>query len=391
MSNLRITDIKTYIVPTVPASEVTYNWSGTKQFLLVKIETDKGVSGWGECYTLADRERSTAMHIEEMKAYLEGSDPCMISRFRNWGYNLFGERRPGIDLFCAFSGIEIAMFDILGKSLGVPVCTLLGGPVIKKLPAYANLGPDGVKTPREEVAMAKELAGRYGYRAFKLYPFANDETEDEMIERIAYFREGLGPDYQIMIDVWRNVDARLALSVAKKIEKYDICWYEEPIGPDDLDVLLELKMKTSLPLVAGEAMYGKRWYNEVCKRNCVDFVNPDVAVVGGIAEMCDIAAIAEANYIKVGPHNCNSSTVALNATVHAACTMPNLSSVETFPWHEEIGDKMAFNQIKVKDGYLELPEGPGLGIEMNEEFLTSLDYSPRPPKTWKLFNDQQHL
>jgi len=388
MSDLRITDIKTYIVPTVPASEVTYNWSGTKQFLLVKIETNRGISGWGECYTLADRERSTVTHIEEMKAYLVGSDPCMISRFRNWGYNLFGERRPGIDLFCAFSGIEIAMYDILGKSLGVPVYDLLGGPVHKKLPAYANLGPDGVKTPDEEVSMARELAARYGYSAFKLYPFANDETEDEMIARIAHFREGLGPDYRIMIDVWRTTDARLALSVARAIEKYNICWYEEPIGPDDLNVLRDIKMKTDLPLVAGEAMYGKRWFNEVCKLNCVDYINPDVSVVGGIAEMCDIAAIAEANYIKVGPHNCNSSTVSLNATIHAACTMPNLSSVETFPWHEEIGDKMSFNQIKVKDGYLELPDGPGLGIHMNEEFLKSLEYSPRPPKTWKLFEEK---
>ena len=207
-------------------------------------------------------------------------------------------------------------------------------------------------------------------------------------EAVAHFREGLGPDYRIMIDVWRTTDARLALSVARAIEKYNICWYEEPIGPDDLNVLRDIKMKTDLPLVAGEAMYGKRWFNEVCKLNCVDYINPDVSVVGGIAEMCDIAAIAEANYIKVGPHNCNSSTVSLNATIHAACTMPNLSSVETFPWHEEIGDKMAFNQIKVKDGYLELPDGPGLGIHMNEEFLESLDYSPRPPKTWKLFEEK---
>jgi hypothetical protein len=142
--------------------------------------------------------------------------------------------------------------------------------------------------------MARELAARYGYSAFKLYPFANDETEDEMIARIAHFREGLGPDYRIMIDVWRTTDARLALSVARAIEKYNICWYEEPIGPDDLNVLRDIKMKTDLPLVAGEAMYGKRWFNEVCKLNCVDYINPDVSVVGGIAEMCDIAAIAEA-------------------------------------------------------------------------------------------------
>ena len=380
---MKIRDIKTYIVPTIQASEVTYHWSGTKQFLLVKIETDEGIDGWGECYTLADRERGTAMHVEEMKSYLVGSDPTRVKNFRNWVYNLFGERRAGIDLYCAASGIEIAMWDILGKKLGVPVYTLLGGPVHKKLKAYANIGPDGVKTPQQEVEMALELARANGYKAFKLYPFANDETDDQIVERIAYFREGIGKDYEIMIDVWRIPDARQALDVARRIEKYGISWYEEPIGPDNLDVLAQMKAGTTLPLVAGEAMFGKRWFNEVCKRNCVDYINPDVSVVGGIGEMVDIATIAEANYIKVGPHNCNSSTVALNATVHAACVMPNLSAIETFPWHVEIGDKMCRNQLKVQDGFLLLPEGPGLGIEMNEEFLASLPYEPRPPKAWK--------
>lgn len=384
---MKITDIKTYIVPTIPASEVTYCWSGTKQFLLVKIETDAGIDGWGECYTLADRERGTAMHVEEMKSYLIGAEPTRIKNFRNWVYNLFGERRAGIDLYCAASGIEIAMWDILGKKLGVPVYTLLGGPVHKKLKAYANIGPDGVKTPRQEVEMALELAKTNGYRAFKLYPFANDETEDQIVERIAYFREGIGKDYEIMIDVWRIPDARQALDVARRIEKYNISWYEEPIGPDNLDVLAQMKAGTTVPLVAGEAMFGKRWFNEVCKRNCVDYINPDVSVVGGIGEMVDIAAIAEANYIKVGPHNCNSSTVALNATVHAACVMPNLSAIETFPWHVEIGDKMCRNQLKVVDGFLALPERPGLGIEMNEDYLASLPYQPRPPKGWKNLKD----
>ncbi len=383
MDGLKITDVKTYIVPTVQASEVTYNWSGTKQFLIVKIETDSGIEGWGECYTLADRERATAMHIEEMKSYLVGSDPTRISYFRHWGYNLFGERRAGIDLYCAISGIEIAMWDILGKKLNTPVYTLLGGPVHKKLKAYANIGPDGVKTPQEEIDMALELARVYGYKGFKLYPFANGETEDQMVERIAKFREGVGNEYEVMIDAWRPVDRRQCMNVAQRIAKYNISWFEEPVAPDNIDALADFKMRTELPLVAGEAMFGRRWFNEVCKRDCVDFINPDICVVGGISEMLDIAAIADANYIKVGPHNCNSSTVALSATVHASCVMPNLYSIETFPWHEEIGDKMAFNQLKVKDGYLVPSDEPGLGIEMNEDFLASLKYQPRPPKKWK--------
>ena len=383
MKSLKITDVKTYIIPAVPKEKTRYDWAGSKEYILVKIETDKGISGWGECYTLGDRVLSTTVHVEEMKRYLLGSDPTRIEYFRNWVYNLFGERRPGIDMYCAASGVEIAMWDILGKSLDAPVYKLLGGKVMDRLPAYANIAPDGSRSPEEEGRMALEMAKAYGYRSFKIYPFTNDEAEDEIVERVAKVREIIGPDYGLMLDIWRIPDARAALNVARRVERYDICWYEEPIGPDDLDVLAAIKAGTTLPLVAGEAMYGRRWFSEVCKRNCVDYVNPDVAVVGGISEMKAIAAIAEANYIKVGPHNCNSSTVALNATIHASCTMSNLFGVETFPWYEETGDKLCFNQIKVKDGYLEIPEGPGLGIEMNEEYIGSLEYVPKPLKGWK--------
>ena len=137
MSELRITDIKTYIVPMVPAEEGKFNKS--KPFLFVKLETNKGIYGWGEAYTLPNRERSIQMHIEELKTQLINYDPSKIKNFQHWAYNHFGEKRVGIDLYCAISGVEMAMWDIMGKYFNTPVYNLLGGPVRDKIRVYANI------------------------------------------------------------------------------------------------------------------------------------------------------------------------------------------------------------------------------------------------------------
>ena len=383
MGEMHITDVKTYLVGSVSAAQNEYNWSGTKALLFVKVETDAGIEGWGECYTLADREQATAVHVQEMRRYLIGSDPTKIKAFQYWSYHLFGERRPGIDLMCAASGVEIALWDITGKALGVPVWKLLGGAVHEKVPVYLNLGAGRLRQPREEVEMARELRRRFGYRAVKLYPFDFLRQEDEIVEHVAAVREGLGRDFRLMIDVWREIDLGVIRRLARKLEPYDVTWYEEPIAPDNFDALADLRRTTSLPIVAGEAMFGKRAFRDLFARGAVDLINPDVAVVGGILELKEIAAMAESCYVKVGPHNCNSAAVATSASVHAACTMPNLDMLETFPWYWQQGDKLCRNRLQVEDGYIRIPEGPGLGLDMNEDYLASLTYEPRPMNRWE--------
>ena len=380
MSELRITDVKTYIVP--PAAALTQKWRKSKTFLFVKLETNKGIDGWGESYVLADRERSTETIISEMKRYLIDYDPSKIKSFQYWAYNLFAERRPGIDLFCAVSGVEIAMWDIMGKFFNTPVYNLLGGPVHEKLRAYANLGGGGFKTP-DEVAKAAQEMVKLGYTAVKLYPFTYGEEEDICVERVAKVREAVGNKIDVMVDVWREPDPKRVVNVAKRIEPLNVSWYEEPIAPDNLDAMAEIRRKTTLPIVTGECICGKRFYNEVFKKNAADILNADVSVVGGILELKEIAAMAEANYVEIGPHNCNSSTVATSASVHAACTMPNFSILETFPWFSEIGDKICKNQLRVVDGYFHLPEGPGLGLDMNEDFLASQVYETGRSVAWQ--------
>lgn len=377
MTDLRITDVKTYIVPGQPAT--THQWRNSKTFLFVKLETNKGIDGWGEAYVLNDRERSEAVHIDEMKRHLLDFDPSMIKGFQYWAYNYFAERRCGIDLYCAISAVEIAMWDIMGKYYNTPVYNLLGGPFHKKLRVYANLGARAFRTPDEVAQAAKEMV-KQSFTAVKLYPFTYLEEEDVVVERIAKVREAIGDKVDLMIDVWRAPDPKKIINVAKRIEPLNIIWYEEPISSDDLDTMAGIRKKVSLPIVTGECICGKRGFNEVIKKNAADILNADVSVVGGILELKEIATLAETNYIQVGPHNCNSTTVATSATVHAACTMPNFFILEIFPWFWDIGDKICKNQLRIQDGFYHIPEGPGLGLDMNEDFLASQVYKEKPPQ-----------
>jgi len=380
MSNLRITDIKTYIVPAVPHSKG--QWNKSKTFLFVKLETNKGIDGWGEAYALGQRERSTEMLFTEMKRYLIDYDPSRIKYFQYWVYNLFGERRPGIDLFCAASGIEIAMWDIMGKYYNTPVYNLLGGQVHNKLRMYANINSD-FESLSSEIEKAREMV-KLGYTAIKISPFDYCEEEDGIIERVAKLREAIGDKVDLLVDVWRNADAKLVLNVAQRIEPYRICWFEEPIAPDNLDVAAEIRSKTSLSIVAGECICGKRGANEVFKKNAADILNVDVTVVGGILELKEIAAMAEANYIKIAPHNCNSHAVGTFASVNAACTMPNFYLLEIFPSYREMGEKICKNPLPVEEGYIHIPDAPGLGVEMNEDYLASITYREGPKDTRKI-------
>lgn len=375
MSELKITDVKTYIVP--PSFDGKKRWCDNKTFLFVKLETNKGIDGWGECYVLRDRERCIELYIKEMKRYLVDFDPSRIKFFQDWVYNSFAEGRPGIDLFCAISGIEIAMWDIMGKYYNTPVYNLLGGPVRDKLRLYANLSTHGYKSPEEVAEQAKEMVAM-GFTAVKMYPFDFGESDDEVYERVAKVREAIGDKTELMIDIWRKAQPDQAVNMAKRIEPLKITWYEEPIPSDNLAVLAEIRSKITQPIVAGECIWGKRAYNSLFRAGAVDIINADVSVVGGILELKEIASMAEANYIKIGPHNCNSTTVSTAATVHAACTMPNFNILEVFPTYWEMGDKICKNQLRMKDGYFYLPEGPGLGVEINEDFLASVEYRARP-------------
>lgn len=380
MSDLRITDIKPYVIPYIDKA-ADEDWAFTKAFIFVKVETNAGIHGWGEAYGLADRERSTAMMIEEMRQYVVGWDPYRIKQFTSMAYNMYAERRPSLDLFCAISALEIALWDIVGKHLDTPVYNLLGGPCRDRIRMYANLWSDKSREPDE---LAEHARGKVaeGFTAVKIYPFMHNADDRLIEERVRKVREAIGDSTDLFIDVGRQQSKNLPIRMARKLEPYNIVWFEEPVPPDNLDVLAEIRRSVRQPVVTGECVFGKRNYREVLSKNAADIFNSNATIVGGILELKEIAAMAEADYVLVGPHNYNSTTIGTSANAHLAAIIPNFLILEYFPNFVELGRQICKNPLEVVDGHIELPKGPGLGLEMKEDILASFTYKEGPNRMY---------
>ena len=383
---MKITNIKSYLFH--PSSEK--NWmlqNIQKHWLFVKIETDEGITGWGESFTLKDRERSIVQHISELTPYLIGRNPNQIKYFTHMIYDKFAERRGGVDLYCAMSGIEQAFWDILGKRLHSPVYNLLGGPCHEKIRLYANGWSRGAKTPQDFAERALEVIQR-GFTAIKFYPasFLTCKNERELVkaavENIRAVRKAVGEDIDILVDAWRLPEPGQAIRMAKKLEEFNIFWYEEPVPSENVKVLAEVRQAISMPIVTGECLYTKFEFREVLEKCAADILNPDIGSCGGILALKEIAAMAEPYYVKVSPHNFNSTTIALAATIQVSATLPNFLIAEYFVNFEEAGNSITQNPLKVENGFISLPTQPGLGLELDEDQLKKHPFQKFPTRGW---------
>ncbi len=375
---MKITNIKSFLVHPFSSNS---DWIIQKHWLLVKVETDNGIEGWGEAFTLKDRERSITQHITELTPYLLGKSPFCIKRFTQMVYDTFAERRGSVDLFCALSGIEQALWDIVGKSLNTPVYNLLGGPCRDKIRVYANGWSRGATTPEEMAQRALKVV-KLGFSALKLYPFLNNEDEKAAVQNVRAVREAVGAEVDILIDVWRRPAPLKAIRVARMLEEFNIFWYEEPVPSENLNVLAEVRHAINLPVVTGECLYTKFDFREVLEKRAADILNPDVSNCGGILEFKEIAAMAEPYYVLISPHNFNSTTMALAATIQVAAVIPNFLIAEYFVSFSEAGDAISVNPLKVKESYISLPTRPGLGLEINEAVLKNYSFREFPPRGW---------
>jgi galactonate dehydratase len=363
--SLKITAIKPFLVRPISSNP---NWIIQKHWLFVKVETDQGMEGWGEAFTMKYRERNIAHYVNELSPFLLGSNPFHIKAFTQMAMNRFAERRPGLDLLCAVSGIEQALWDIVGKSLGVPVYALLGGPLRNRVKVYANGFSRGADTPEKMAQRALEVV-RLGFTALKFYPFLQSEDEDLAVETVRAVREAVGPKIDILIDIWRRPSPTQAIRFARRIEPFGIFCYEEPVSSENLDVLAEVRRSIHLPVVAGECLYTKPEFRALLEKRAVDILNPDVASCGGILELKEIAAMAEPYAVLIAPHNWNSTAVALAATIQVAATLPHFLTVEYFVSFAETGNAICRNPFQIENGHIALPTGPGLGLEIIEAAL----------------------
>ena len=365
-----------------------------KNLCFVKIDTDEGIHGWGECYTQADRDQQVVAHVDQLTRYLVERNPMHIKHFMQVAYDDFAARRGAMDLYSALSGIEQALWDIMGKKLGVPVYTLLGGACRDKIRVYANGWSGGARTPEALAEQAQQVVAR-GFTALKFDPvpgpwrsFISKDVERQTVRNMQAVREAVGPEVDILVEMHRRLAPMHAIKIARDLEPYDPFWYEEPVLAENLDALAEVKRAITLPVVTGEELYTKFEFREVFEKQAVDIINPDVCNVGGILELKEIAAMAEPYFVVVSPHNYNSTTVGLAATLQVSACIPNFLITEYFVNLEPFGQTIATHPFEVVDSYIMLPEAPGLGIELDEEVLAQHPYQPFPARSPRQYHEE---
>ena len=348
------------------------------------LETDEGIHGWGECYTQADRDRAIEIHVQQLGRYLIGGSPFNIKHFTFMAYHDFAGKRGAMDLYSAISGIEQALWDIVGKALKVPAYNLLGGACRDRIRVYANGW--GGRTIEERVEHALQLVEQ-GFTAMKFDPFPGPwrthisrGDEREAVECVRAVREAVGPDVDLLIEVHRRLAPIHAIRIAHQMEVFSPFWYEEPVSARNIDALAEVRREIDLPVVTGEELYTKAEFREVFEKGAADILNPDVCNCGGILELKEIAAMAEPYFVAMSPHNYNSTTIGLAATVQACAVMPNFLITEYFVNFTACGDEISINPIAVEDGYIQLPTAPGLGLELDESALARHPYREFPTR-----------
>lgn len=362
---MKITALKTFICNAYRTN-----------FVFVKIETDSGVHGWGEA-TLEYRELTVQAAIHDLQSYLLGKDPHNIEAFRHDCYR-DAYWRGGPVLMSALAGVEMALWDIKGKDLGVPVYQLLGGKVRDSIPVYVNGWFAPAKTAEEFAQKAKTVA-EHKFLGCKWDPFGKAWQQiskaelNAALDCIRQVADTVGDEIQLLIEGHGRFDIPTAVKIGHALEEFDIFWFEEPIPPDDKVGLREVKNRVRVPLAAGERLYNRYEYRQFFDLQCTDYIQPDVSHAGGIMELRLLAAEAETRHLGFCPHN-PSGPVANAATLQLAACVPNFVLLEMMmtdvPWRQDICDET----LVMRGGRMVIPERPGLGLELREEELLKYPY-----------------
>ena len=334
-------------------------------FVFVKVYTDEGLTGVGEG-TLEYKEYALTGAIDHLRDFLIGKDPLRIEWLTHEMYrNSYW--RVGPVMMAAVSTIEMALWDILGKYLNQPVYQLLGGKVRDGIKMYANGWFAGAKKPDEFAKKAAEAASK-GIKALKWDPFGtaymhlSDKDLDASMECVKAVREAVGPEMELLIECHGRLDTSSAIRVTHALEPYRPMWFEEPVPPDNMSALAEVRQKSPVPISAGERIYGIHQYSEFINAGCADFLQPDVSHAGGIMEIKKIAAMAESRFISVAPHN-PSGPVANAATLQLAGNLSNFIILEIMLTDVDWRAEMTNEDVVFKDGEILIPDRPGLGVD----------------------------
>ncbi|HRW07484.1 MAG TPA: mandelate racemase/muconate lactonizing enzyme family protein [Caldilineaceae bacterium] len=359
-----------------------------RAFIFVQVETDADITGWGEVTTYPGpvANRAVAAYIDQIGSWLCGENPENIEAiwhkiFRSLTY--VGTRGAST---AAISAIDIALWDIRGKVLGLPIYQLLGGPVRESIAMYCH--PYKPFSPDDITAAVKEIVAS-GFQAFKMDPMLHNlhvgnasyldgeiapHAEAAALEILAAAREAAGPGVEIMIDAHGLYNVPTAVRLANKMAEYKIHWFEEPVPPESWKALKQVKEQVATPICTGERLHTRWEFVPIFENGLADFVMPDVTWTGGISELKKIATMAEAYYIPISPHDA-SGPVNVMAGAQVMMTVPNFYKLEVHRYDLSSYNILLDHPLDVRKGHLFVPDRPGLGIELNVDVLKEYEAS----------------
>ena len=344
------------------------------RWLFLKIHTNAGITGLGEPI-VEGRAKTVATAIEELTPYLIGKDPRPVAHHWQAMYR-HAFYRGGPILTSAISGVDQALWDIKGKALGLPVYELLGGPTRTRVRAYAHAGTvERIQQKKAE-----------GFTAFKTAPFKerpariveNKTFIDKAVKRFAELREAVGDECDIAIDFHGAISQQTARLLIKALEPHQPMFIEEPVNCQEVDVMADIARGTHLPIATGERIFTKWGFREILEKKAATILQPDLCHAGGITECRLIAGIAEAFYAAIAPHN-PLGPISLAAGLNLAASIPNFLCQE----QSSLGVGYIKKPFQVRDGFIDIPTGPGLGIELDEHALANkIDHDWRNRETY---------
>ncbi len=381
---MKITDIKSYVVSPRDA----------QAWFIIEVETDEGLTGVGECSNQTSLAH-LARGIDVIRHYMVGRDPADIEA--NWQrvYHSYGELNPRGYITHLLSAVDIALWDIKGKALGVPIYELLGGAVRDRVPLYTHVpnplypmsGGQDVTEVERMVAAAK-AAKAAGYQAAKTDPFPSQVAQDSpydgplMVERMSpecakagvqwmeALRDAVGPDFELLVDAHARWDTESAILGANALQHIGLIWFEEPTHLESNQALKQIRERTGTPLCIGEHHFTRYDYVPVLEDRLVDYIMPDVAWCGGISEWRRIAALAEPYYVLASPHDA-IGPIAMVASFHVSIATPNLYRQECVHTVFDTFAQYIHPFPAVRDGAVWPSDRPGLGIELDHELINA--------------------
>ena len=357
---------------------------------LVEIETDEGITGWGECFGPGNIALANKYIVEKViQPLIIGEDPINKEYIWHKVYNLLRDSGQKGMPIQALSGIDIALWDILAKKAKLPLYQLLGGKTNNKIPVY-GYGMMLQKKPVEELCeLFKKEANQIKEKKFKAMKMKVGLGPKEDLMLVSAVREAIGNNFKLMVDANHAYNKNDALYVGKGLDEMEIYWFEEPVAPEDYDGYKELKEKLKTNIAGGEAEFTKYGWNQLIKNNCIDIAQPEVCGLGGITEYLKVSALAQSNFIPIVNHVWGSAlSVAVN--LHLLTSLPDMpgglfptKSMLEFDTTEKnifitdlAEEKFSIlDQVKDKDGFASPLENIGIGINPKKDFIKEYEYN----------------